>query len=246
MVLETLLWRKQKIEEMIAGEGAGERKSHGRGAGVSPLTIPPLSLPPAASKTNHWGNANALQLWRINECHMQERLLTMRSDRGVLLKQPDTAYASATNYKERTIQRKQAMITYRAEEPMKLGTDEYEASIKGEEKQQLNVVVLPNKEIWVLPATFVEGQKSQHSIIAKGNPCVWTGEVKIEGRKVTRMKDQSGHFKTYHYRDAIQKAIEDFALHSFRQQGYEVPEVIERTGKGRGSLVLEKCPLDVV
>ena len=95
----------------------------------------------------------------------------------------------------------------------------------------LNVVITLDKKIMVLPAFFPGGEESQHSIVAEGNPCAWTGEVIIEGKRVTKINDQSGHFKTFDYDDEIQKQISDFALQTFREQGYDVPSKIELTRK---------------
>jgi len=86
------------------------------------------------------------------------------------------------------------------------------------------VAVLPNKEIWVLPYRFSGKEKSQHSIVAQGNPCVWAGEVDIEGKKVTRMLRDSGHYRT----DEAEKQndINDFALSAFKAQEHDISETI--------------------
>jgi hypothetical protein len=95
----------------------------------------------------------------------------------------------------------------------------------------LNVVITLDKKILVLPCFFREGQQSQHSIVAKGNPVAWAGEVIIKGKKVIKINDQSGHFKTFDYNEEVQKALSDFALQTFRDQGYEVPSEVELTRK---------------
>jgi hypothetical protein len=139
------------------------------------------------------------------------------------------AYFEEFNIKERTIQHKKPSITFLAKDAIKLGTDGFNKLVK--ECSTFNVVILPNKEIWVLPSRFSEGQKSQHSIVAKGNPCAWAGEVKIEGNKIISINDKSGHYKTYSYSGEEQTTIDTFALETFRQCGYEVPQVIEHTAK---------------
>jgi hypothetical protein len=150
------------------------------------------------------------------------------------------AYFEEFNIKERTIQHKKPNTTFLAKEPVKLGADGFNELVKDinlpkdkEEYSLFNVVILPNKEIWVLPFRFPEGQKSQHSIVAKGNPCAWAGEVKIKGNQIISLNDKSGHYKTYVYSDNEQKEIDTFALETFRQYGYDVPQAIEHTAKSR-------------
>jgi hypothetical protein len=131
-------------------------------------------------------------------------------------------------------------IRFLAMEPAKLGSPEFHTLMKNinsrgkEEDTTLNAVILWDKTreettIWVLPCYFQEGQRSQHSIAAKGNCCVWAGEIIIDGNKVTKICDKSGHFRTFSYDEKVQKAINDFALQAFRNQGYDVPSVVELT-----------------
>lgn len=121
-------------------------------------------------------------------------------------------------------------------EPIELGNPNLvtlieEMSGKKMKDTPLSAVIMPDKQILVLPCTFREGQQSQHSTIAKGNPCAWAGEVIIKGKKVKEINDQSGHFKTFDYDEKVQKAISDFALQTFRDQGYDVPSEVELTRK---------------
>lgn len=146
------------------------------------------------------------------------------------------------NIKEREIKHKKPIHTFLAEEPIALGSPEFHTLMKDmnirrekEEDTTLNVVILPNKEIWLLPSRFQGGQRSQHSIVAKGNPCVWAGEVKIKDNKVISINDRSGHCRTLDYNDKVQKALNDFALQAFKNQGYEVPREVELTIKYHGN-----------
>ena len=131
-------------------------------------------------------------------------------------------------------------IRFLAMEPAKLGSPEFHTLMKNinsrgkEEDTTLNAVILWDKTkkettIWVLPSYFQEGQRSQHSIVARGNSCVWAGEVIIQGNKVTKICDRSGHFRAFSYNEEMQKAISDFALQAFRNQGYDVPSAVELT-----------------
>jgi hypothetical protein len=130
------------------------------------------------------------------------------------------------NKMERKIQSSDKMIEVK--EPVKVGTDKYRELMEvldarlreGGAKSTLKVVVLPNKEIRVLPYRFSGEEKSQHSIAGKGNPCVWAGEVDIDIQtKIAKLKGDSGHYRTYDV-DEIQQAINEFALSAFQQQGY--------------------------
>jgi hypothetical protein len=129
-------------------------------------------------------------------------------------------------------------------EPIELGNPNLvtlieEMSGKKMKDTRLNVVIMPDKKILVLPCTFREGQESQHSIVAKGNPCAWAGEVTIdiEEKKVTQINDQSGHFKTLDYYEEMQDAISNFALQAFREKGYNVPPEVELVRKRFYSLI---------
>lgn len=150
------------------------------------------------------------------------------------------SYFEELNIKEREIKHKNPISRFLAKEPVKLGSSEFNELMidlnnrrKTGGNAKLNVVISPEKEIWVLPCYFLDGQKSQHSIVGRGNPCAWAGEVEIEGNKVISIKDQSGHYKTYDYYDEKQKAISHFALQTFRDQGFEVPLTVELTLKRR-------------
>jgi hypothetical protein len=127
---------------------------------------------------------------------------------------------------------------YLVAEPIEFGSPNFAKSIeemsgKKVENTVLNAVIMPDKQILVLPCTFREGQRSQHSIVAKGNPCAWAGEVTIdiEEKKVTQINDKSGHFKTFDYNEEVQKKISDFALQAFKEKGYTVPLKVELTRK---------------
>lgn len=150
------------------------------------------------------------------------------------------AYFEEFNIERREIKHKDPPTTFLATKPIKLATQRFKKLMELIDNRRkegrgttLNVVILPNKEIWVLPYYYSKkGERSLHSIIAKGNPCAWAGEVIIQDNKVISIKDQSGHYKTYAYCDKAQKIISDFALQAFRDQGYEVPSEVDLTVKG--------------
>ncbi len=101
----------------------------------------------------------------------------------------------------------------------------------------LKVAVLPNKEVWVLPYYFSEGEKTTHSIAARGNPVVWAGEVDIAidskgNTKVTKLKGDSGHYLTYNSDPEKQKAIFQFAVSTFRDHGCDTSDVTDVSSMG--------------
>jgi hypothetical protein len=127
--------------------------------------------------------------------------------------------------------------------PVKLGSDECKILLKfldarikeGGKEGTLKVVILPNKEIWVLPYRFSGKEKTKHSIAAMGNSVVWAGEVDMaidgEGKaevtkpKVTALKGDSGHYRTYNSDPKKQKAIFQFAVSTFRDHGCDTSDV---------------------
>jgi hypothetical protein len=92
----------------------------------------------------------------------------------------------------------------------------------------LTVNVLPpdknssdrKNKILVQPFYAMEGLRSHHPINAGGRHTLWAGEVDInyETKTVLRIKDQSGHFRTF-VEDKPYLMI-DYALNEFRLQGY--------------------------
>ena len=87
---------------------------------------------------------------------------------------------------------------------------------------------MPNEEIWVLPYYFSEGEKTTHSIAARGNPVVWAGEVDIAiddskgNTKVAKLKGDSGHYLTYNSDPEKQKAVFQLAVSTFRDHGCDI------------------------
>lgn len=153
------------------------------------------------------------------------------------------AYFEEFNIKERTIGHKNPPKTFRAKEPIKLGTPEfntlmYELSSRKEgEDTTLNAVIMPDKTIWVQPIHFQDGAISQHSIIARGNPCVWAGEIEMDkdnDKVVKKMKDKSGHYKPVCFDEEVQKRLENFVLQVFKEQGYDVLSSVELMMKHPG------------
>ena len=150
------------------------------------------------------------------------------------------AYFEEFTIKERIIGHKNPPVKFRAEEPIMFGTSECDKPIddlgvsrEKEEDSVLNAAIMPDKTIWVLPQHFPDEALSQHSIVAKGKPCVWAGEVTIKGNEVVKIRDQSGHFRTLHFSEEGQKALNDFALQVFKEKGYTVPEEVELVTKHR-------------
>ncbi len=124
--------------------------------------------------------------------------------------------------------------SYLVKEPIELGNPNLvtlieEMSGRKMKDTRLNAVIMPDKQILVLPCFFREGQESQHSIVAKGNPCAWAGEVTIdiEEKKVTQINDQAGHFKTFDYDEKEQEKISKIALQAFSEKGYDVSSEVE-------------------
>jgi hypothetical protein len=100
------------------------------------------------------------------------------------------------------------------------------------EDTTLNAVIMPDKTIWVLPMCFQDGARSQHSIVAKGNPCVWAGEVTIKDKdKVVKIRDQSGHFRTVVFDKKGQKSLNNFVLQRFKEQGFKIQKNVELVKK---------------
>jgi hypothetical protein len=130
--------------------------------------------------------------------------------------------------------------------PIKLGSAECNILLKfldarakegGKEGGTLKVGILPNKEIWVLPYYFSEGEKTTHSIAARGNPVVWAGEVDIAidsdgNAKVTQLKGDSGHYLTYNSDPEKQKAIFQLAESTFRKYGYDTSGLVDVSKMG--------------
>jgi hypothetical protein len=115
---------------------------------------------------------------------------------------------------------------------MRIGTPECKQLLKdlenrvegGGEAKTLKVVVFPDQQIWASPYHFQKKgekkEKSQHSIVAMGNPCVWAGEVVIEGNTVVCIRNASGHFRTQGDADAEMRRIK-FVKAAFELQGYD-------------------------
>ncbi len=148
------------------------------------------------------------------------------------------AYFEEFHIKERTIKHKDpSMNRFRAEEPIMLGTSEFstlmdELNRRGKrEDTTLNAVIMPDKTIWVLPVRFQDGAISQHSMVTKGNPCVWAGEVTINRDKVVKIRDQSGHFRTVVFDEKGQKSLNNFVLQRFKEQRFKIPNNIELVKK---------------
>jgi hypothetical protein len=184
-------------------------------------------------------------LMRIGDKYASRKLLDSimptKDVPGIFPSMQPGAYFEEFNIKEREIKHKKPIVKFLVEEPIRFGSPKFDTLMEDinmrrekEEDSTLNVVIMSDKAILVLPSYFQGGQRSQHSIVAKGNPCVWAGEIKIKDNEVITIKDRSGHFKTFVCNDQKQKAIDDFALQAFSDQGYNVPPVIERTIKGHG------------
>lgn len=148
------------------------------------------------------------------------------------------AYFEEFHIKERTIKHKDpSMNRFRAEEPIMLGTSEFstlmdELNRRGKrEDTTLNAVIMPDKTIWVLPVRFQDGAISQHSMVTKGNPCVWAGEVTINRDKVVKIRNQSGHFRTVVFDEKGQKSLNNFVLQRFKEQRFKIPNNIELVKK---------------
>jgi hypothetical protein len=82
---------------------------------------------------------------------------------------------------------------------------------------------------------------------AKGIPGFWAGEVEIVNGKVVRMKDQSGHYKTFDPEPSYRDATTAFAIEAFEKQGFDVqglePEYTNSASGGR-QLQYRLEPLD--
>jgi hypothetical protein len=96
---------------------------------------------------------------------------------------------------------------------------------------------MPNKDIWVLPYRLSENakgekEKTQHSIVAGGNPCVWAGEVDTTYRELIDLRGDSGHFRTYGV-GAQQNAIFQFALSAFEAHGYKTSGLLDNSKVGK-------------
>jgi hypothetical protein len=146
--------------------------------------------------------------------------------RMIFLSTMPGSYFEESSIKERVVESPGFRVTYRAEQPVKVGTEECRTLLKRLEvrKEQginstLTAAILPNSEIWVQPAFFEDKVMSQHSISAGGNPCAWAGEIEIEGNKVTKIRDQSGHFRTYNAQEP--NILSNFALSVLEQHGYD-------------------------
>lgn len=150
--------------------------------------------------------------------------------------------------------------TLSMKEPVKLGSDECKVLLsflearttEGGTEGTLKVAILPNKEIWVLPYYFSEGEKTAHSIAARGNPVVWAGEVDlvIDGKgnmKVTQLKGDSGHYLTYNSDPEKQKAIFQFAVSTFTDHGCSALNVKDASLMGlnhKANRVVNEAGLD--
>jgi predicted nuclease with TOPRIM domain len=114
------------------------------------------------------------------------------------------------------------------QQPVKVGSQDFDTLMRNLDKRKqkgenfsLTVTILANKEIWVQPYYIMEGLRSRHPMTAFGNHCVWAGEADIdyETKRVLRIKDQSGHYKTSE-KDNPDRMIR-FALNEFERQGYK-------------------------
>ena len=114
------------------------------------------------------------------------------------------------------------------QQPVKVGSQDFDTLMRNldirkqkGENFSLTVTILANKEIWVQPYYIMEGLRSRHPMTAFGNHCIWAGEADIdyETKRVLRIKDQSGHYKTSE-KDNPDRMIR-FALNEFERQGYK-------------------------
>ena len=146
--------------------------------------------------------------------------------RMIFLSTMPGSYFEESSIKERVVESPGFRVKYRAEQPVMAGTEKWKTLLKELAARKgrginstLTAAILPNREIWVQPAFFEEGVMSQHSISAGGNPCAWAGEIEIEGNEVTKIKDQSGHFRPYSMQEP--NSLPDFALSVLEQHGYD-------------------------
>ena len=147
-----------------------------------------------------------------------------------LIKSPKLK-STSTNLK--SVEIRDDGATLFVKEPVLVGTDDWIALMtflenraeEGGAESTLKVAVMPNKDIWALPYRLSENakgkkEKTQHSIVAGGNPCVWAGEVVIKNGRLSEMRGDSGHFRTYGSGPDQQDAIFQFALNAFGSQHY--------------------------
>ena len=135
------------------------------------------------------------------------------------------AYFEEKSIRERVTKSPGFEVKYRAERPVKVGTEEWKTlqkELENRKKQGINstltTAILPSKDVWVLPAFFEEGVRSQHSTCAAGNPCVWAGEVDYE-----RMRDKTGHYRCFNAQKP--SILSDFALSVLQEHGFDTSKM---------------------
>ena len=81
-------------------------------------------------------------------------------------------------------------------------------------------------KIWVQPFFVENGLTSWHSMNVQGTHSIWAGEVEIdyETKTVRRLKDQSGHYRTFDKTDP--GLMVQFALDEFKKRGYDTRTTI--------------------
>lgn len=127
--------------------------------------------------------------------------------------------------------------------PVRVGTEEFEnltTKMQERKKQGKNgtliVNILLNKElqdeeIWTQPYFLSKDIRSPHSVNTRGNPCTFAGEVEIEGKKLLRIKDQSGHFRTVDEDKQDPLLVLNYAVKVFEAQGFDTSEVKREQAK---------------
>ncbi len=121
--------------------------------------------------------------------------------------------------------------------PVRVGTEEFEnLTTKMQERKKqgkngtliINILlnnILQKEEILAQPYFISFDIKSPHSINSRGNPCIFAGEVEIEGKKLLRIKDQSGHFRPVDEDKKDPLHVLNYAVKVFEAQGFDTSEV---------------------
>jgi hypothetical protein len=179
-----------------------------------------------------------------------------RMDRKIKLERPLQLASEPTNLSSVEIQDDGQTLFVKG--PVKAGTDDWDimmaflearkedAKATGKSKSgtkfktdsTLKVAIMQDKEIWALPYHLSMGangkqEKTQHSIAAQGNPCVWAGEVDATSTQLIDMRGDSGHFRTYGI-GSRQNEIFQFALLAFQTKGYNTVGIQDNSKVGRG------------
>ena len=124
------------------------------------------------------------------------------------------------------------------QQPVKVGSLEFDTlmeTLKIRQQKAENSVLTANilldgtggKEILVQPYYIFDGVTSRHPMNAKGGHSVWAGEVDIDykTKTVTRLKDQSGHYRTFDKNDP--GCLIDFAVQLFQDHGCDTSNTMQ-------------------